>query len=160
MLAGFLATISAAAFAEEEAKPVVAEGKQISIEYTLTLEGGEVADSNVGEDALTYTQGAGQILPALEQALVGMAVGDTRNVELSAAEGYGVVDPELFQTVEASMVPEDARHAGAQLMAQGGDGRARPVRVHEVKGDEIVIDLNHPLAGEDLSFAIKILAIE
>jgi FKBP-type peptidyl-prolyl cis-trans isomerase 2 len=45
-------------------------------------------------------------------------------------------------------------------MAQGGDGRARPVRVHEVKGDEIVIDLNHPLAGEDLSFAIKILAIE
>ncbi len=145
----------------EEATPLVAKDKRISIEYTLKLDDGTVADSNVGGEALVYLQGAGQILPALESELLGLAVGASKQVSLTAANGYGEVDPELFQTVPASAIPEDARKAGTQLMAQAGEGgNARPVRVHEVKGEEVVMDFNHPLAGQALHFDVKILGVE
>lgn len=153
---------SSSAIAEEDAKetPVIEAGSQVSIEYTLTLEGGEVADTNVGGAPLTYQQGSGQILPALEEELLGMAVGATKKVDLTAEQGYGPVNDELYDTVEASLIPEESRTVGAMLVAQAPNGQQRPVRVHEVKDDEIVLDLNHPLAGKDLHFAIKILAID
>jgi len=88
-------------------------------------------------------------------------VGDSKQVALTAANGYGEIDQLLFQTVPASAVPEEARKVGVQLMAQSGQGDgARPVRVHELKGEEIVMDFNHPLAGQALNFDVKILAVE
>lgn len=146
--------------AEKKESAVVQEGSKVSIEYTLTLDGGEVADTNVGRDPLTYQQGAGQLLPALEAEIAGLAVGATKEVALSAEQGYGPVRDELYDTVEASQIPEEARSVGAVLVAQAANGQQRQVRVHEVKGDEIVLDLNHPLAGKDLHFAIKVLAID
>jgi FKBP-type peptidyl-prolyl cis-trans isomerase SlyD len=161
ILALLVAVYSATSFAKEEAEPMVIEaGRRVSVEYTLTVEGGEVADSNVGEAPLVYTQGGGEILPALEQALEGMAAGDSKQVELSVEDGYGTVRDELYETVEASAIPEEARRVGAELVAEAPDGRSRPVRVHEVNGDQIVIDMNHPLAGNALSFSIKVLKVE
>lgn len=139
---------------------VIADGSKVSIEYTLTLDGGEVADTNVGRDPLTYEQGAGQLLPALEAELAGLGVGDAKKVDLSAEQGYGPVRDELYHTVPASEIPEESRNVGAVLIAQAAEGQQRPVRVHEVKGEQIVIDLNHPLAGKSLHFAIKVLAID
>jgi len=161
-LAMMVSLASSAAIAEDTEKKadVVEAGSQVSIEYTLTVEGGEVADTNVGQDPLTYRQGSGQILPALEEELLGLKVGATKEVDLSAEQGYGAVDPELFDTVDATMIPEDARSVGTVLLAQAPNGQQRPVRVHEVEDDKIVLDLNHPLAGKDLHFAVKILAID
>ncbi len=139
---------------------MIADGSQVSLEYTLTTDDGKVADSNVGAEPLVYTHGGQQILPALEAALVGLAVGEEKTVSLSAEEGYGVGDPELIQTVPASTVPEDAHEVGTQLLAESSEGEQHMVRVKEVKGEEIVIDLNHPLAGESLHFAVKVLAVE
>jgi FKBP-type peptidyl-prolyl cis-trans isomerase SlyD len=139
---------------------VISNGHRVSIEYSLKLSDGTVADSNVGGEALTYEQGASQILPALEEELLGMAVGESKQVSLTAAEGYGEVDESLYQTVPALQIPEGAREVGAQLVAQSAEGERRPVTVRELKGEEIVLDLNHPLAGEALEFDIKILAIE
>jgi FKBP-type peptidyl-prolyl cis-trans isomerase SlyD len=119
-----------------------------------------VADTNVGEEALIYEQGRSQILPALEIALLGLSAGDAKQVTLPPEQGYGAVDSELFQTIPASAVPEEARQVGVQLMAQSQAGQSRPVRVHEIKGEEIVIDFNHPLAGETLHFDVKVVAIE
>jgi FKBP-type peptidyl-prolyl cis-trans isomerase 2 len=147
--------------AQEEEKPtVVSDGNSVSIEYTLKLADGTVADTNVGGEALLYEQGATQLLPALENQLLGMKVGESKHVSLTAAEGYGEVDESLFQRVPTSEVPEDARKVGTELLAQPPSGQPRPVRVHEVNGEEIVMDLNHPLAGQSLDFDIKILAIE
>jgi FKBP-type peptidyl-prolyl cis-trans isomerase SlyD len=139
---------------------VIANGHRVSIEYILTLADGTIADSNVGGPALTYEHGAGQILPALEKELLGLSVGDSRQVTLTAAEGYGEVDPSLFRTVPASQIPEAAREVGAQVTAESSAGEQRRVRVLELKGDEIVVDLNHPLAGQLIAFDVKILAIE
>ena len=145
---------------EEEKSTVVTNGNRISIEYTLKLADGTVADTNVGSEALTYTHGESQLLPALETQMLGMKVGDSMQLSLAATEGYGEVDEELYQTVPASEVPEDLRTVGAELVAQTPTGEHRPVRVHEVTDEEIVMDLNHPLAGKALEFDIKILAID
>jgi FKBP-type peptidyl-prolyl cis-trans isomerase 2 len=150
-----------AALPEEGGTPMtVSEGKRVSIEYTLTLADGTKVDSNVGGEPLTYTQGGQEILPALQQALVGLHVGETKQVSLSPEEGYGAVDPNAFREVEKDLIPEEARKIGAPLVARDPSGRVHHVRVHEVKDTSVVLDLNHPLAGKALNFNVTILDIE
>jgi len=144
---------------EGENVMTVAEGKRVSIEYTLSLQDKSKVDSNVGKEPLIYTQGGHEILPALQQALAGLKEGDEKQITLSPEDGYGAVDPKAFQTIEKDLIPENARQVGAQLIARDSSGHTRRVRVHEVKGDTIVVDLNHPLAGETLIFDVKILKI-
>ena len=153
---------SAAAAQEGEAKKVVKDGAMVGLEYTLKLQDGRVADTSEGGPPLVYQQGAGQILPALEERLAGLSVGDEKQVSLSPEQGYGPVREELYQTVPAEQIPEDARTVGADLVAQDPQGNQRRLRVHEVKEetDEIVLDLNHPLAGETLVFDVKIVSID
>lgn len=136
---------------------MIQEGSKVSIEYTLTLDDGSKVDTNVGSEPLVYTQGEGQIIPGLEREMVGLAVGDAKDVRVVAKDGYGDVDPDALKEIEAAQVPEDARTVGSMLMAQG---HAAPIRVAEVRGDVIVLDFNHPLAGKDLNFAVKVLGIE
>lgn len=152
--------LATAVRAEEEKGGPIDAGSRVSIEYTLTLDDGSTADSNVGQEPLVYTQGEEQILPALEEALAGLKAGDTKKVTLSPEQGYGVVRPDLEREVEAKRIPEDGRHAGATLMSRGPQGQAMVVRVKEVKGETVVLDLNHPLAGQTLHFDVKIVAVE
>jgi FKBP-type peptidyl-prolyl cis-trans isomerase 2 len=137
----------------------VSEGKHVSIEYTLSLPDATKVDSNVGGKPLTYTQGGQEILAALQAGLLGLKVGDAKQVTLSADEGYGPVDPKAFMEVDTERVPEGARTAGATLQAQDRQGRTYPIRVHELKEKTIVLDFNHPLAGKTLIFDVKILDV-
>jgi FKBP-type peptidyl-prolyl cis-trans isomerase SlyD len=153
--------VSSAAAAAEEAKPsVVEDGRKISIEYTLSFDDGTKPETNVGAKPLVFQQGAHEILPALETALAGMKVSESRKVTLEPAKGYGEPDPRLLQEVELEQIPEGARVVGAELTAEDQEGHQRPVRVHEVRADKIVVDLNHPLAGKTLHFDVKIMKIE
>ena len=158
--AGSLVLPLAAAFAAEEKVAVVEDGRRVSIEYTLSFDDGTQPESNVGAEPVVFKQGAHEILPALEAALAGMKVSESRKVTLEAAKGYGEKDPRLLQEVDVTQIPEGARVAGAQLTAEDPEGHQRPVRVHEVRADKIVVDLNHPLAGKTLHFDVKILKIE
>jgi FKBP-type peptidyl-prolyl cis-trans isomerase 2 len=158
---GLLLLISTPARADDEGgAKVVENGKQISIEYTLRLEDGTTADTNVGGEPLKFEHGSSNILPALEAALVGMKVDESKQVKLSAEQGYGPVNPDAYQTVQLDAIPEEARQVGVVLVAQGADGRQQAVRVHEVNGDNVVIDFNHPLAGQSLTFDIRVVEIE
>lgn len=139
---------------------MIEDGRTVSIEYTLTLEDGTRADSNVGEEPLRFEQGRQQILPALERELEGMEVGEQKEVTLPPEQAYGPVNPDAFQEVEADRVPEEARHEGARLVAQDPTGKQHLIRVHERKGESLVLDLNHPLAGETLRFDVKILGVD
>ena len=156
---------AAPAIAEEnpgngEEKVVIESGRTVAIEYTLKLDDGTVADSNVGGEPLKYTQGEGQILPSLEKELEGMGEGDSRSVRLSAEDGYGDVNPEFFREVPEDSVPEDARKIGQVLYGEGPNGQPFQVRVHEVREEIIVLDLNHPLAGEALNFDVTVVSVE
>ncbi len=134
---------------------MIEDGKQVSIMYTLTVEG-DVVDSNAGGEPLVYIQNGGQILPGLEAALAGLAVGDKKNVELAAADGYGEIDERAFQEVPLEQIPEEARKVDAQLQSPDYPG---PIRVVEVKEEVVILDFNHPLAGKDLAFDVEIVAI-
>ena len=160
VFSGVLLLAAAAAHSEKAESKVIEEGSTVSLEYTLKLDDGSTADTNVGGEPLKYQQGRSQILPALERELAGLKVNDTKQVTLSAEDGYGPVNPEAFQEVKPDMVPENARKAGARLVAQDGSGRKRIARVHEVTDDQIVLDLNHPLAGQTLHFDVRVVEIE
>ncbi|HSK28953.1 MAG TPA: peptidylprolyl isomerase [Candidatus Limnocylindria bacterium] len=138
---------------------IIEEGSIVSIEYTLTDNAGAVLDSNVGKEPLTYIQGAGQIVSGLEKELLGLKTGDQKKVKVKPEEGYGLPSKEAFQEYQREKIPEEAQKAGATLMAQGQDGRAIPMRVHEVKEKTVVVDFNHPLAGKTLNFDVKITDI-
>jgi FKBP-type peptidyl-prolyl cis-trans isomerase SlyD len=142
-----------------ELPSTVSAGRRVSVEYTLTLDDQTVFETNVGEKPLTYTHGEGKMVPGLEKALEGMAVGDTKQVTVTPAEGYGPVDPEAVQEVEKQRLPPEALHVGAQLAGTLPDGRMVYPRVAAIKTDTVVLDFNHPLAGKTLHFDVKILAI-
>lgn len=144
---------------ETEATAVVEAGATVGIEYTLTLSDGTQVDSNVGGETLRFEQGSGQIIPGLDKELIGMAVGDEKQVTVSAEEGYGPVIPEAFTEIPVDQLPEDAREPGAELVAQDPEGNMQQLRVHAVDGDTATLDLNHPLAGKELHFDVKILDV-
>ncbi|HRP35938.1 MAG TPA: peptidylprolyl isomerase [Gammaproteobacteria bacterium] len=145
--------------AQEDA-PVIQDGSTVSIEYTLKLDDGSTADTNAGREPLVYVQGEQQILPALEEKLLGMKADETREVTLTPEEGYGPVHEEALQTVPLDIIPEEARTVGARLVGQGPEGQPLHAVVKEINEDSAVVDLNHPLAGQKLHFSIKVLSIQ
>jgi FKBP-type peptidyl-prolyl cis-trans isomerase SlyD len=134
----------------------VQEGSIVSIEYTLTDDDGKVIDTNVGKEPLTFIQGAGQIVSGLEKELQGLKPGDQKKVRVKPEDGYGMPSQEAFQEMPRDSVPAEAQKAGVALEARGADGRAIPIRIHEVKEKTVVVDFNHPLAGKTLNFDVKI----
>ena len=163
-LAGFAAATAdsqeAAEVAVVEDVTVVEDGRRVSIEYTLTIDDGTVVETRAGEDAVEYEHGKGPLIGALQDALVGLAPGDSKNVTLAPEQAFGPVNPELFDAVHAEQLPEGSHVVGTTLLFTSADGQKFPVRVHELKGDEIVIDANHPLAGKTLHFDVRIISVE
>jgi FKBP-type peptidyl-prolyl cis-trans isomerase 2 len=138
---------------------IVEKGNKVEIEYTVTLADGSEVDTNVGSAPLSFTQGEQEILPAIEAAVLGLNVGDSTTLTLEPHQAYGEHQEDAFQEVQSSLIPEEARHAGAVLVAEDDSGNRRQVRVHEVKAEAVVLDLNHPLAGQRLTFDIRVVAI-
>jgi peptidylprolyl isomerase len=138
----------------------VKEGDTVRIHYTGTLTDGATFDSSEGRDPLEFTVGSGQIIPGLDQALPGMAVGDKKTVEVPADQAYGQPDPNARQAVPRADIPADIPlDLGTQLQVQTPQGQVMPVTVIEVTEDQVTLDANHPLAGKDLTFAIELVAI-
>lgn len=139
---------------------VVADGKQVSVEFTLSLDDKTQVQSNVGKEPLVYTHGAHQIVPGLEKNLAGAKVGDTKHVEVTPEEGYGPVDPKRTQEVELDKIPEGARKVGSKLTGRAPNGQMMFAEVKEIKDKMVVLDMNHPLAGKKLIFDVKVLKVE
>lgn len=133
----------------------VADGMKVTIEYTLTLADKSVADSNVGQAPFAYTQGAHEIVPGLEKSMAGLKAGDKKRVDVPAAQGYGTYDAKAKLSVDKTKVPAGIK-AGQLLRSADG----RPVTVEKVEEKTVVLDLNHPLAGKDLVFDVKVLNVE
>ena len=139
----------------------VKEGDTVRIHYTGTLADGETFDTSEGRDPLEFTVGSGQIIPGLEAALPGMAVGEKKTVEVPAADAYGDADPAAKQAVPRADIPEDIPlDLGTRLQVQTPQGEVMPVTVAEVTEEQVILDANHPLAGRDLTFAIEVVEID
>jgi FKBP-type peptidyl-prolyl cis-trans isomerase SlyD len=161
VLAALLAMIlTSAASQAADTTQTVSEGKNVSLEYTLKLDDKSVVESNVGKQPLTYTHGTRQIIPGLEKALEGLAVGATKEVTVAPSDAYGEQDPNALQEVQKKLIPADALVVGARLQGKASDGHMVYPRVAEIKDDTVVLDVNHPLAGKTLHFDVKILDIQ
>lgn len=137
----------------------ISENSVVSFHYTLTDKSGKVIDSSQGNEPLTYLHGVGQIVPGLENALLGKAAGDTLYVEVAAEDGYGEHHDFMVQ-----QVPRDAFQGvddietGMQFQAQTPQG-AMTVTVTAVDDATVTVDGNHPLAGHVLFFAVEIVSV-
>ena len=143
-----------------EEKLTVADDVVVSLEYTLRLDDGEIVDSSADREPLQFLQGRGQIIRGLEQALYGMAVGDEKNVEVAPADGYGVREPDATQVLPRDAFPSDLNlEPGLGLRMRDPMGQVVIAYVEEVRPDGVLLDLNHPLAGETLYFQAKVAAL-
>jgi FKBP-type peptidyl-prolyl cis-trans isomerase SlyD len=138
----------------------VQDGSLVSIEYTLRDDQGSEIESNKGKDPLQYTHGRHQIIPGLETGLEGMRIGEKKSIRVAPKDGYGEIVPAAFKEVPRDKIPPDALQVGAVLAARSPQGRTIPVRVHEVKKETVILDMNHPLAGKILVFEVTIVAIK
>ncbi len=138
----------------------VQDGMVVSLDYSLRLDAGDVIDSSSDGEPLEFLQGAGQIISGLEQALYGMAVGDEKQVTVAPVDGYGEMDPSGVQFFPASNFPEGMElEVGMALQAQDQSGHVYTVYVSEVQEDGVLLDFNHPLAGETLHFQARIAGL-
>lgn len=135
----------------------IANGAVVSIDYKLHLGDGNVVDASEPGEPLTYLHGEGQIVPGLERDLLGLGAGDARKVIVTPADGYGDHDPAGLQHVERKAFPEDVTlEIGMEMSAVGPGGEMVSFVIREVKGDQVVVDLNHPLAGKTLHFDVTV----
>ena len=155
-----LLVVLAAVPAWAQPKAAIEKGSSVKIEYTLKDYKGAVLDSNSGKDALAFTQGAQQIIPGLDKALLGMKAGDSKKVTVKPEDAYGAVDPKAEAEVPKDALPQGAAVVGTRLLARGQDGQPRPVTVKAVKDTTVLLDLNHPLAGKTLYFEVKVVSVE
>lgn len=139
-----------------QAKP----GDTVRLHYTGTLTDGSTFDSSAGLDPLEFTVGSGQIIPGLDVAIPGMAVGDTKTVTIAPEDAYGPRHEEGMQAVPRDQFPDDIPlEVGTALQVQTPTGQQMSVTISAVSEDEITLDANHPLAGKTLIFDIEMIAI-
>ncbi len=127
----------------------------VSIEYEVK-DGDKVVDSNVGGEALVFMFGKGQIIPGLENGIVNMGIGDKGDILVKPEDAYGEYNAEATQEVPADQFAGIELDLGMTLYGQGEDGGTVQVTVKELKGETVVIDFNHPLAGKELMFSVAI----
>ncbi len=132
----------------------------VSIEYDLTEKGGsEILDSNKGHQPLEFITGKDQIIPGLEAQIQQMSAGEEKQIDVPAAQAYGEVNPEAVETLSREQFAGLDLKEGMQLYGQGENGETVMVTVKSFDDNTVTIDYNHPLAGKDLTFNVKVLNV-
>jgi peptidylprolyl isomerase len=134
-------------------------GSKVKVHYTGTLSDGTVFDSSEGKQPLEFAIGSNQVIPGFENGIKGMKLNEEKNINILAKDAYGERDERMVVSVPRDKFPPEVE-AGGTLILKGPNGERMPAAVTEVKEDEVIVDLNHPLAGKDLNFRVKVVAID
>ena len=133
----------------------------VRITYVGTLDNREMFDSSEGREPLAFVVGSGQVIKGLDSAIPGMSVGDKKDVHVPCMEAYGAVNPDARQAVSRAQFPDSIPlEIGTQLQMQTPQGQVVQVNIADVTDTDVTLDANHPLAGQDLNFAIEIVGSE
>jgi FKBP-type peptidyl-prolyl cis-trans isomerase 2 len=137
----------------------IKNGDRVSVNYTGKLEDGSIFDTSLqeGREPLDVTLGQGMLIPGFENGLIGMATGESKVVEIEAHNAYGNYNEEFVQEIPLSNVPEGVQ-TGDVLQGQNQYGPVQ-VTVKEIKGENVVLDMNHPLAGKKLIFDLEVVSV-
>lgn len=138
----------------------VEEGLYVSVHYKGTLDSGEIFDSSEGRAPLEVQMGAGQLIQGFEAALAGMTLNEKKTFTLAPEEAYGMRDDKRMHHFPRTEVPPEMNpQVGQAIALTASDGRQIPARIAAVNDEQITVDLNHPLAGEALTFDIEVVGI-
>lgn len=134
-------------------------GDTVQIHYTGTLDSGEQFDSSAGGEPLEFTLGSGQVIAGFDKGVTGMTIGDKKTIRIPSNEAYGEYDDALVIQMNREELPVLNYEVGTELVMQQPSGRSIPVIVIDTNDETIVLDANHPLAGEALTFELELVAI-
>lgn len=138
----------------------VENGRYVSVAYTGTLDNGEIFDTSEGKAPLEIQMGTGQLIEGFERALLGMGVGEKKTFTVPATEAYGERDTDATLDIPVANVPPGMDpQIGQTVGLTTNDGRQVPARITDVTEVHVRVDMNHPLAGEALTFAIEVMGI-
>jgi len=137
------------------------EGNTVKVHYTGTLEDGTVFDSSQGRDPLEFTIGESEVIPGFEQAVVGMSPGESKTITIPADDAYGPHYEEMVAVVDREQFPQGMPLSLNQQLELGSpDGQTIVVRIVGLSGDNVTLDANHPLAGQNLTFDLLLVEVE
>lgn len=138
----------------------VKQNDEVKVHYTGKLTTGEVFDSSLDREPIQFTMGQGQIIPGFEKGLMDMKENEEKTIEIPKAEAYGEVREDLIHEVPKEQLPQDIEpKPGMALVSRTPEGQEMNLVIKEVKDQSIVVDANHPLAGKDLIFDLKLVEI-
>ena len=139
----------------------VNEGNKVKVEYEGKLDDGTVFDSSAKHDKpLEFVAGKGMVIPGFDKAIVGMKKGEEKEVKLTPAEAYGEPNPQLLKKVPREQLPKEQEIKPGMVLGVGlPTGQQIPAMVKEVDDKEVTLDMNHPLAGKNLNFKLKVVDI-
>lgn len=139
----------------------VKENDTVRVHYTGKLSNGQIFDSSLEREPLEIILGQGNLIPGFEKGVVNMKVNEKKTVNIPFAEAYGDIQNELFHEVKKAELPQDMTpEVGMGLASKNPDGTEVQFRVAEVHEEHIIIDANHPLAGQDLIFDLELVEIK
>ncbi|MEA2570217.1 MAG: hypothetical protein QOI24_2218 [Acidobacteriota bacterium] len=136
------------------------QGDTVHVHYKGSLEDGTLFDSSEGNDPISFTIGAGEVITGFEEAIVGMSEGDSKTERIVPARAYGDRRDELVFSVGRDQMPEGEVEVGDMLSVGFPDGRTASVRIAELDDESVTLDANHPLAGKTLVFELKLVSID
>ncbi len=137
----------------------VQDGQVVSMDYTLHVDG-EMLDTSVGDRPLEFLQGAGNIIPGLEKELYGMAIGDSKKVQVAPEDGYGLVDEDSVVDIPRVEFPADLPlEVGLELRLEDENGYPMRAIILEINDEFVQLDFNHPLAGKTLHFDVTVVGL-
>ena len=138
----------------------VKEGDTVKVHYHGRLTDGTTFDSSEGREPLEFKVGGGMVIKGFDNGVMGMAVGDKRTIEIAVEDAYGPEDPQMIMEFPMDRFPEEMKpEVGMQLNMSNGSGQNFPVVIREINEGTVILDANHPLAGEDLIFDLELMEI-
>jgi FKBP-type peptidyl-prolyl cis-trans isomerase 2 len=138
----------------------VKSGDKVKVHYHGKLTDGTTFDSSEGREPLEFEVGSGSVIAGFDSGVTGMSVGEKRTINIPVDEAYGQKQDDLMMEFPLDRFPVDMKpEVGMQLNMSNGAGQNFPVVIREVREDSVVLDANHPLAGEDLVFDLELVEI-
>ena len=138
----------------------VKRGDKVNVHYHGKLTDGSTFDSSTGREPLAFTAGSGQVIMGFDNAVIGMNIGEKKTVNIPMLEAYGERNDDMVMEYPITEFPSDMTpEVGMELQMGDNAGNVFPVVITEINSDTVILDANHPLAGQDLVFEIELVSI-
>jgi FKBP-type peptidyl-prolyl cis-trans isomerase 2 len=138
----------------------IADGKTVIIDYTLSLKNGDIIETTHDDEPVTYVQGSGEVIDGLERAVLGFEKGTKKDIILPVDQAFGARDPEALIEIPKTDLPPESLVPETIIHANGPKGQTINGKVLEVKEETVIVDFNHPLAGQEIYCAVHIVDVQ